>query len=238
MYLFGIEREELLEFLPRDSVVAEIGVFKGHFSREILDRANPREFHMIDPWEEQDRAFYADNSNVEQEQFDTIFESVRARFADEVQSGQARLHRTYSQDVVDNFPDKTFDWVYIDGLHTYDGCLQDLRLYAPKVKDDGFLVGHDYANHPQAQIDNFQVVEAVNDFVRESGYTFGLLTNELYATYLIAKTEDPGRYNELILNMILQCELHAEIKNAETKTFQQFVAAFPNGEQRLVTSFD
>lgn len=33
---------------------------------------------------------------------------------------------------------------YIDGLHTYDGVLRDVRAWKPKVRKGGILAGHDY----------------------------------------------------------------------------------------------
>ena len=37
-----------------------------------------------------------------------------------------------------------FDFVYIDGLHTYDGVKTDIINYLPLVKDGGVIGGHDY----------------------------------------------------------------------------------------------
>jgi hypothetical protein len=42
------------------------------------------------------------------------------------------------------FPDAYFDWVYVDGDHSYEGCSRDLELYAPKVRSGGFLLVDDY----------------------------------------------------------------------------------------------
>ena len=38
-------REELLEFMPRGGVVAEVGVADGNFSQRILDIVKPRTLH-------------------------------------------------------------------------------------------------------------------------------------------------------------------------------------------------
>ena len=42
--------------------------------------------------------------------------------------------------------EETFDFVYIDGLHTYDGVKTDIINYLPKVKKGGVIGGHDYTN--------------------------------------------------------------------------------------------
>lgn len=36
------------------------------------------------------------------------------------------------------------DFVYIDGLHTYDQCLKDIKNYQPLILPGGFIGGHDY----------------------------------------------------------------------------------------------
>src|SRR5262245_1806579 len=41
-------RSALLQRLPADGVVAELGTLHGEFSREILNIARPRELHLID----------------------------------------------------------------------------------------------------------------------------------------------------------------------------------------------
>lgn len=45
---------------------------------------------------------------------------------------------------VDAYPDNYFDFVYIDGDHSYKGAKSDLRNYYPKVKRGGVIAGHDY----------------------------------------------------------------------------------------------
>ena len=44
------DRTSLLEMIPKDSVCVEIGVWKGKFSKQILDKVKPEKLHLIDPW--------------------------------------------------------------------------------------------------------------------------------------------------------------------------------------------
>jgi hypothetical protein len=43
-------RWRYLEMLPNRGIGAEIGVFRGEFTRHILRVAQPRELHLIDGW--------------------------------------------------------------------------------------------------------------------------------------------------------------------------------------------
>jgi predicted O-methyltransferase YrrM len=39
-----------------------------------------------------------------------------------------------------------FDFIYLDGLHTYDGVKRDIINYLPLVKKGGIIGGHDYTD--------------------------------------------------------------------------------------------
>jgi len=43
-------RNELLSVLPKNGIVAELGVDEGHFSDLILNINNPKTLHLIDLW--------------------------------------------------------------------------------------------------------------------------------------------------------------------------------------------
>jgi hypothetical protein len=43
-------RNALLKVLPKNGVVAEIGVDEGDFSEMILECCNPRNLHLVDFW--------------------------------------------------------------------------------------------------------------------------------------------------------------------------------------------
>jgi predicted O-methyltransferase YrrM len=52
---------------------------------------------------------------------------------------------------------RAFDFVYIDGMHTYEQVKKDIANYLPLIKEGGFIAGHDY-------VPGFQgVMDAVNE---------------------------------------------------------------------------
>ena len=51
-------REQLLENLPKNGIVAELGVDNGRFSEKILEINKPKILHLIDSW---DSARYSKN---------------------------------------------------------------------------------------------------------------------------------------------------------------------------------
>lgn len=52
-----------------------------------------------------------------------------------------------------------FDFVYVDGVHSYAQCLRDLCNYYPLVKVGGFIGGHDFTKGNEAG-----VIKAVFEF--------------------------------------------------------------------------
>ncbi len=54
---------------------------------------------------------------------------------------EVKLLRGFSNDpqIIEEVQDWSFDVIYIDGDHSYDGCLADIAHYAPLVKKGGFL---------------------------------------------------------------------------------------------------
>jgi len=168
------EREEVREFIlrrmPRHGVVAEIGVDLGDFSEKILALNRPRELHLIDPWtvesgEYRQRMPAGAGPAVESHRkLDSVarFDIVRDRFASEIAGGGVMLHRADSQVAGAEFPDRCFDWVYIDGNHSYEFVRQDLELYYRKLKPGGFIVCDDY-HHAGFWDDG--VTRAVDEFM-------------------------------------------------------------------------
>ena len=78
------------------------------------------------------------------------------------------------------FPDRSFEYVYIDGSHEYQDVLDDCNAWWPKVAKNGILAGHDWWRK--------EVCDAVMKFVTEqrlfylfcvSGFIGGPLSMDL-----------------------------------------------------------
>jgi len=131
----------LLQRMPKDGVVAEIGVWEGGFSELILDVTQPKELHLIDPWSYQpDYKNTAFGKGEDGEKMEAKYQMVVEKFKDD---SRVTIHRKMSDDGLKSFPDAHFDWIYLDGNHNYDVVSKDLRLSARKVKNDGKIAGDD-----------------------------------------------------------------------------------------------
>src|ERR1700689_2795732 len=49
-----------------------------------------------------------------------------------------------SQDTLLKYPDQSFDLIYIDARHDYEGVKQDALLSSKIIKRDGILIFNDY----------------------------------------------------------------------------------------------
>lgn len=141
-------RDFILRRTPKDSVCAELGVYKGDFSEQILAR-HPKKLHLIDPWKFEpdptyDESWYGGSVGESQTRMDDIYRSVVSRFRCGVESGRVEVHRDSSAASCSHFPNNYFDWIYIDGNHRYEFVKLDLDMYLPKVKCQGLIAGDDY----------------------------------------------------------------------------------------------
>ena len=197
-------RDTLFKALPRHGIAAEIGVAKGKFARKVLEYCRPQKFHLIDPWKFQnDPSYLEDKSNADNLEQENRYQNVKRMFRKEIQSGRVQLHRTYSYIAVKEFPDNYFDWINIDGMHTYDAVLKDLEDFYPKTKDTGLICGHDYANHLFARENNFGVIEAVHDFIKKYNCHLKCIQIGRLSSYVIAKKAE-GDFLQHFFNRLLQ----------------------------------
>ena len=135
-------RDRMLGQLPKNAVVAEIGVWEGFFSGRIMEICAPSKLHLIDPWlympEFANTGFGRKKNEHLMEQ---KWHDVVARFKDQP---QVQVHRGLSEVVLGGMPDGCLDWVYIDANHNEPFIGNDLALCLAKVKHDGIIAGDDF----------------------------------------------------------------------------------------------
>jgi hypothetical protein len=162
-------REDMIQrYLPKGAVVAEVGTDRGHNARTILDGARPRELHLID----------VDLSRLE-----------RGLLQSAIDDGVVRLHEADSAATLAAFPDGYFDWIYIDGNHTYGGVLRDVEQAKRKVKSDGLLVFNDYTLFSHAELVEYGVIHVVNRLCLDEGWElrYFALESQMYCDAAIAR---------------------------------------------------
>jgi len=161
-------RDLMLSVVPKNGVIAELGVFRGDFSKKIYELCNPSKLVLIDMWS--GNKIYSGDvngnfpNNVKEfftgdQLYNTTLDIVHG-FNCEV---TVLRNKT---EVLSNFENNFFDMIYIDADHSYNGVLHDLKLSYEKIKDGGFIMGHDYEQNMSKtkNVYNFGVKRAVDEF--------------------------------------------------------------------------
>lgn len=137
-------REALLSKLPSGGCVAEVGAQHGNWAHYMLQTKYPDRLHLFDM------------------NFDKLREDVRT---DE----RVVLHTGDSSTSLSSVGNEFFDWIYIDGDHSYRGVCRDIVQAAYKVKADGYLIFNDYTLWSPMEAIPYGVVAAVNELL-QSGW--------------------------------------------------------------------
>jgi hypothetical protein len=159
-------RSEMLSLLPLGGKIAEVGVFAGDFSAEILQISKPAELILIDLWSNSEICSGdSDGNNIRYFNGNELEKIVRGKFRN---SSIVKICKGSSKQI-EAFPSDYFDAVYLDGDHSYEGVKTDLINSWKVLKDGGWLMGHDYetnADKTQSSY-NFGVKRAVDEFCWE-----------------------------------------------------------------------
>ena len=172
-HLYARSRNSVLRRFACGTVGAEISVWRGAFSAQILRTVRPKRLHLIDPWKYQtssefSRAFFGGAMGKSQQYMDAIHQSVMEKFHEQIKNGTVDVKRMPSDQAAGEFPDHYLDWIYLDGDHRCEGVLKDLELYHPKLKSGGVVAGDDYADAGQWWEDG--VIRGVAEAIKHGLY--------------------------------------------------------------------
>jgi hypothetical protein len=179
----------------------EVGTFKGEFSKEILENWEGT-LYMVDVWRPLSDKEYLDSSNHNNFENGVYSEAMKNISGHE---DRAVMVRAASEIAANMFEDNSLDFVYIDANHAYDYVVQDINLWYPKVKEGGYLCGHDYINMDWYNDPNFSpngkdkhiyssnfyhgvfgVNPAVDEFCTQNEY-HSQVTNEWFGSWWLKK---------------------------------------------------
>jgi len=138
------DRELMLAVIPKGGEVAEVGTWRGEFSKAICRVVRPARFHLID---------------IDFSSFD--WSGLECEYL---------RHQGDSSTVLREFPTASLDWIYIDGDHSYEGALKDLEAAHRALKPGALITCNDYTNWASLAVTPYGVARAVNEFVIREGY--------------------------------------------------------------------
>jgi predicted O-methyltransferase YrrM len=148
-----MELTELIKSKQVQSFV-EIGVYDGDNLLKLAKRFPNVSFIGIDPYydgEYNDR-YELKNKDYWDYKYDSIIKKVE-------KLDNLRIIRKSSLEAVVDFKFDSVDLVFIDAIHTYKDCKDDINHWLKIVKPGGVLSGHDYS------LTYFGVIMAVNEIL-------------------------------------------------------------------------
>lgn len=146
----------------RGGVFVEVGSWKGR-STSFVGRVcneNGTRLVCVDHWAGSDdtlRSRYAEALAVED--VEQTFRSNMRELGIEVEVMVAS-----SREAAERFERRSVDRVFLDGSHDGPSVTEDLELWSERLREDGVLAGHDYADkHPDlvAAVDAFALARGL-----------------------------------------------------------------------------
>lgn len=145
----------LISEMPDDGIFVECGAWLGKSSSYLCDMSNNKfKIFIVDHWKGSKKEINsAHKLALEIDLYEQFLENMGDRQFIPIKMKSQRASKC--------FKDNSCDIVYIDMGHTYEEVKQDIQSWLPKVKNGGYLCGHDYIDYSDP---DWGVVDCVNDF--------------------------------------------------------------------------
>lgn len=116
----------------------EVGCKEGRTSGTLLLNLTGLHVTAIDPW--------APVANSDEDYTTWDFEAIEREFWDNIGEGKPRctMLRLTSAEAAVRIAPASIDMVFIDAGHDYENALTDIHTWWPKIREGGYLCGHDY----------------------------------------------------------------------------------------------
>jgi len=128
----------LLSTVPDNGTFVECGAWLGKSSAYLCDQAKDRiKIYVVDTWQGSfDEKDPTHTLAKQQDTYKLFLENMGNRLYTPI--------KKISKDASKDFDDLSCDVVFIDMTHTYEEVKNDISFWLPKVKQSGYIAGHDY----------------------------------------------------------------------------------------------
>ena len=160
-FTYSLFYSYLCEQLKDGDTFVEIGSWLGQSTIFVANKIKQKKlnvkFYTID---------FFDNHHDEECKLDVVVEKkIHDTFLDNIEPVKEYITSINgdSTEVYKQFEDESIDIIFIDGDHSHEGFIKDIKLWYPKVKTGGIVSGHDYiwgGNGVKPIIDSFSGFKA------------------------------------------------------------------------------
>lgn len=176
-------REEMYLDIPKGGVGAEIGVCKGLNSINLFHVAKPSRMFLVDIWEDKDpegnkwhkaydpALWFGDHRNL-----------INDFFSDEIEKGIVTTVRDFGANFLYSLQNDSLDWIYIDANHQYDAVSMEIDMAILKVKNGGYILGHDYTS--ETVLWGNSVIRAVNERIQSGDISMVGISIEQFPSFM------------------------------------------------------
>lgn len=168
---------------------AEVGVFRGEYSKHFLTNWGGKKLYLIDAWRHFEGVIDISNY-VEDGQTDNFLTTFKTVYP---YGNRVSIIRDLSTEAARIFPDNYFDFVYLDACHLYKDVMDDLQAWYPKIRIGGYLMGHDYLDctiyEGNLLPTKFEVKSAVNGFALLHGVKVHIIPDAHYPSWYFQRIQ-------------------------------------------------
>jgi len=132
----------------------EVGVQRGRNAWVMLQNIPDLKLYLVEP--------YADHPSNYRKWGEKVHAKFKKQAHERLKNDNVEWIEGFSENVSNEIPDGSLDFVYIDGEHTYDFVMIDIILWSRKVRKGGIISGHDYEYWKPHQP---KVARALNNYV-------------------------------------------------------------------------
>lgn len=142
------------------TVGAEIGVAQGNHAKILCDNIPGLKLYCVDIWDRYKG--YLEYTN----RIKKYYREAQERLA----PYDCVFVKKFSMEALEDFEDRSLDFVYIDAAHDFFHVVEDLK-WARKVRYGGVVFGHDYKRHRGGER---KYIVHVKDAVQAFMYAFAV----------------------------------------------------------------
>ena len=122
----------------------EVGTWMGDFAEALVKTTECKKLVCVDPYTFFNDFSYRDSMNLKLHlDAEKRYQVTKRRLESAAGPNRVEMKRKVSMDAVQDFPNESLDFVYIDANHEYKYALEDILNWYPKVKSGGILAGDD-----------------------------------------------------------------------------------------------
>jgi predicted O-methyltransferase YrrM len=136
----GWMNDNELTFLAKIAELAEVSIEIGsYYGRSCMAIADNTKgvVYSVDPYKGE---YVTANPTIHLDFDDDVYNTFKYNLSEHLASGKLEHFRG----VFPDFPVTPADFVFIDGDHSYEGCMADIKHALTMMNHNGVVAGHDY----------------------------------------------------------------------------------------------